>query len=158
MDKLGFSSRWINWIMFCVSTVNYSVLVNNDMVGPIVLGRGLRQGDPLSPYLFIIYAQGLSSMIKKAEARGDLHGIKICRSAPIISHLFFANDSFLFFRANIRECKVMKSIVTTYEEASSQSINFIESEFFDSRMWMWITVSLSLIYWVSGLCLVPTNI
>lgn len=118
MSKLGFNDRWINWIMICVSSVSYSVLVNNDAVGPIAPGRSLRQGDPLSPYLFIICAQDLSSLIKNAKAHGDLHGVKICRGAPIISHLFFADDSFLFFRANTRECNIMKSILNTYEAAS----------------------------------------
>lgn len=70
-------------MMLCVSTVNYSVLANNDMVGPVMPGRGLRQGDTLSPYLFILCAQGLSTLIKRAEACGHLHGTKICTGAPI---------------------------------------------------------------------------
>lgn len=56
------------------------------------LSRGLRQGDPLSPYLFLMVAEGLSCMIKKAEERGELNGVKVCREAPIISHLLFTDD------------------------------------------------------------------
>jgi hypothetical protein len=97
MCKMGFSTQWISWIMMCVETVDYSVIVNGNIVGPIIPGRGLRQGDPLSPYLFIICAEGLSALIRQAEARGDIHGTKICRNAPIISHLLFADDCFLFF-------------------------------------------------------------
>jgi hypothetical protein len=99
MAKMGFCQKWIRWIMLCVETVDYSIIVNGHMVGPVVPGRGLRQGDPLSPYLFIICAEGLSALIRQAENRGELHGIKICRKAPIISHLLFADDCFLFFKA-----------------------------------------------------------
>lgn len=97
MLKMDFDGRWVNLIMLCVTTVHYSVIVNDQQVGPIYPERGLRQGDPLSPYLFIIYAEGLSSLIKDTEKHGYLHGIKICRGAPVVSHLLFANDSFLFF-------------------------------------------------------------
>ncbi|PNX60847.1 ribonuclease H, partial [Trifolium pratense] len=118
MAKMGFSQKWIGWIMLCVETVDYSIIVNGHMVGPVIPGRGLRQGDPLSPYLFIICAEGLSALIRQAENRGDLHGIKICRNAPVISHLLFADDCFLFFKATINEATVLKNILSVYEAAS----------------------------------------
>ncbi|GAU47653.1 hypothetical protein TSUD_27780 [Trifolium subterraneum] len=114
-------------------SADYSVIVNGSRVGPIVPGRGLRQGDPMSPYLFIICAKGLSALIRQAEARGDIQGAKICINAPIISHLLFADDCFLLFRANNIEAFAMKNILSTYEAASGQSINFQKSEFFCSR-------------------------
>lgn len=117
----------------CVQAVSYSIVVNDDTVGPIVPDRGLRQGNPLSPYLFIICAEGLSALIKKAERRGDLHGIKVSKGAPIVSHLLFADDSFLFFRANDMEATVMKNILSDFELASSQAINLQLSKVFYSR-------------------------
>jgi hypothetical protein len=133
MSKMGFCAQWIKWIMMCMETTNYSILVNNNVAGPITPSRGLRQGDPLSPYLYIICAEGLSALLRQAEARGDIHGIKICRNAPIVSHLLFADDCFLFFRANIVEAEVMKNILSTYEAASGQAINFQKFEIFCSR-------------------------
>ncbi|GAU39464.1 hypothetical protein TSUD_158950 [Trifolium subterraneum] len=133
MLKMGFSQKWIDWIMLCVETVDYSVIVNGQKVGPIVPGRGLRQGDPLSPYLFIICAEGLSALIKHAEDRGELHGVKICRNAPIILHLLFADDCFLFFKATTTEATILKNILSVYESASGQAINLQKSEFYCSR-------------------------
>jgi hypothetical protein len=83
-------------MMLCVSSVNYSALVNFEKVSHIHPGRDLRQEDPLSPYLFILVAEGITSLIKKAVASGELHDIKICRGAPMMSHLFFADDCFFF--------------------------------------------------------------
>ncbi|CAJ2652454.1 unnamed protein product [Trifolium pratense] len=77
LERLGFSNKWIHWMMLCVSSVNYSVLVNFEKVGPIFPGRGLRQGDPLSPYLFILVIEGLTTLIKVAEAN---HMMKILKT------------------------------------------------------------------------------
>lgn len=77
MLQMGFASQWVRWIMMCVETVDYLIIVNNEMVGSIILDRGLRKDGPLSPYLFIICAEGLSALIQKVERRRDLHDISI---------------------------------------------------------------------------------
>jgi len=133
MCKMGFSGKWINWIMTCVETVDYSVIMNKEMVGPIIPGCGLRQGDPLSPYLFILCAEGLSALIRNAVNRGVLQGVRICHAAPRVSHLLFADDCFLFFQAEESQTIVMKHILTQYEEASGQAISLAKSEIFYSR-------------------------
>ena len=120
---MGFSEKWIRWIMLCVETVDYTVLVNGVQVGLLIPGRAIRQGDPLSPYLFIFCAEGLSALISDAERRGVITGTRICTNAPTISHLLFADDCFLFFRASEQEASVIKNILTTYEAASDQAIN-----------------------------------
>jgi len=88
MIKMGFSAQWVKWIMLCVETVDYSVLVNGATVGPIVPGRGLRQGGPLSPYLFILCAEGLSALIRKAESQGTLHGLSLISCSRMIAFSF----------------------------------------------------------------------
>ncbi|GAU41436.1 hypothetical protein TSUD_98320 [Trifolium subterraneum] len=133
MTKMGFSDVWIRWVMMCVSSVNYSVLMNSDRVGPISPGRGLRQGDPLSPYLFILVTECLTALIHQAVGRGDLHGVRICRGAPEVSHLLFADDCFLFCRANVAEMNELMRILHTYEIASGQEVNLLKSEVFISR-------------------------
>lgn len=92
MTKMGFSEKWIGSIMMCVESISYSIMVNDEPVDPIFLGRGLCQGDPLSPYLSILCAEGLTALIDQAERRGELHGKCICRGAPIVTHLFFTDD------------------------------------------------------------------
>ncbi|GAU25945.1 hypothetical protein TSUD_16830 [Trifolium subterraneum] len=89
MTRMRFTDVWVRWVMMCVSSVNYSVLMNSDRVGPISPGRGLRQGDPLSPYLFILVTECLTALIHQAVGRGDLHGVRICRGAPEVSHLLW---------------------------------------------------------------------
>jgi hypothetical protein len=94
---------------------------------------GLRQCSPLSPYLFILCAKDLSVLIRNAENRGDLQGVRVCRSAPRVSHLLLADDYFLFFQAEENQARVMKQILTTYEVASGQAISLHKSEIFYSR-------------------------
>ena len=71
MRKMGFHEKWISLIMMCVSTVSYSLLINEEPKGKITPSRGLHQGDPISPYLFLLCAEGLSAMLKKEEREGD---------------------------------------------------------------------------------------
>ncbi|XP_050219768.1 uncharacterized protein LOC126670140 [Mercurialis annua] len=94
---------------------------------PIVPSRGLRKGDPLSPYLFIICAEGLTSLFLEGERRNNIHGVAIYKNAPSISHLFFADDCYLFFRANMEEMLVVKDILERYDMASGQRVNLNKS-------------------------------
>lgn len=73
--KMGFNDKWIHWMNMCVVSIDYSTLVNNESVGPVIPGKGLHQGDPLSTYLFIICAEaGLPYIIRDAEDHGVING------------------------------------------------------------------------------------
>ncbi|XP_073137930.1 uncharacterized protein [Henckelia pumila] len=104
MNRLGFSGSWKRKVMKCVSSVSYSFSVNQEIVGQVVPSRGIRQGDPLSPYLFSLCAQGLSSMLHSYSARGLFRGVRIAANCPHLTHLFFADDSLIFFRATDEDC------------------------------------------------------
>lgn len=127
MLKLGFDPDWIALIMACLSTVRYSFLINGEPRGRVVPSRGLRQGDPISPYLFIICAEGLSALISQAIANGSLHGLQVCDGAPVISHLLFADDSMLYAQATPHDCLVIKHILDVYARASGQHVNLHKS-------------------------------
>ena len=98
--RLGLPDVWVDRVMTCVMTPSFLVRINGRAYGSITPSRGLRQGDPLSPYLFLICAEGFSSLLAKAEREGHIHGVSICRRAPTISHLLFADNSLLFCHAN----------------------------------------------------------
>lgn len=127
MDKFGFHETWIHRIMTFISSVSYTFLHNGEQFGNVVPSRGVRQGDPLSPYIYIMCVEGLSAMIRRSEAVGLLHGCRVARGAPVVSHLLFADDCYLFFRANTTQASVMKRILNQYAEVSGQIINFNKS-------------------------------
>ena len=99
MEKMGFHPRWVSWIMERIKSVTYSVLINGEPKGHIVLMRGIRQGDPLSPYLFLLCSKGLNGLIEQAVSDRHIEGFSLCKHGPKISHLFFTDDSLLFCRA-----------------------------------------------------------
>ncbi|XP_021761446.1 uncharacterized protein LOC110726302 [Chenopodium quinoa] len=126
--KLGFAGAWVDTIMAFVTTVRYSFIINgvpSDLVTP---SRGLRQGDPISPYLFILVADVLSRMLQTASKRNLIHGVRASRNGPEITHLFFADDNLLFTRATRQECSIIVDILNKYEATSEQKINLEKSE------------------------------
>ena len=127
LQKMGFHEHWIKLMVECISSVQYRVLLNGQPKGLIIPQRGLRQGDPLSPYLFILCTEALISNIKKAEREKQLTGIKVARACPSISHLLFADDSLFFCKAQKEKCHTILRILKEYEKASGQLINFDKS-------------------------------
>ena len=107
MGKLGFYQRWRGLMMQCISSVTCVVRINGKPKGHITPTRGLRQDDPLSPYLFLLCAEGLLALIKKAVVDGSMRVVSICRGGPLLSHLFFANASIIFCKASIEECDAL---------------------------------------------------
>ncbi|XP_057452127.1 uncharacterized protein LOC130743933 [Lotus japonicus] len=133
MTSMGFPHNWVNLIMSCVSTVSFSIMLNGNPQENFVPNRGLRQGDPLSPYLFILCGEVFSALINRSIASKALSGIKIARNAPVISHLLFVDDSILFGRATVQEAECLKEILVTYERASGQVVNLDKSMLSVSR-------------------------
>lgn len=111
----------------CIYCLVLSVTVNGQQHGFIKPQRGLRQGDPLSSYLFLICAKGLSNLLKLRERQGWFSGVTISRGGPIISHLLFANDSLIFYKAVKEESEIVKDVLELYGKASGQLVNIHKS-------------------------------
>ena len=133
MRSLGFSERWIGLMMMCVKTVSFSVLINGEPKGKIIPTRGLRQGDPISPYLFLLCAEGLTAMLRKEECGGMISGVLVCRGAPQISHLLFADDCIIFGKANVGEGNRVLKVLADYEKESGQKLNKEKTSLFFSK-------------------------
>ena len=132
MVHLGFAGSFVAAIMSCIKSVSYSILLNGVPGRTIKPSRGLRQGDPLSPYLFLLCAIGLQGLLHKAESDGAIRGVSICRNGPRVSHLFFADDSVLFCHAKEAECQVILDLLSVYERGSGQKINKDKTNIFFS--------------------------
>ncbi|XP_024004414.1 uncharacterized protein LOC112081865 [Eutrema salsugineum] len=127
MGKMGFAPRWIEWVMYCISSVSYKILLNGEPRGCIKPSRGIKQGDPISPYLFILCTEALVSQLRLAEAQEKLQGLRIARASPTTSHLLFADDSLFFCKAEPVQSRELIGIIRSYGEASGQKINFTKS-------------------------------
>lgn len=128
MEKIGFSQKWRSWIREYISSVKYRVLVNGSLGKEIIPFRGLRQGDPLSHFLFFLCVEGLSASLINLERTHKISGIKINRSSPIISHLLFADDCYIFSKVIPKEIEEINSCLLKFSEASGQTINNDKSE------------------------------
>ena len=82
MRRMDFRDRWISIIMMCVTTVQYSILVNGSPCGVISPSRGIRQGDPILAYLFLLCAEALSALVTKATMDGAISGVPTSRRGP----------------------------------------------------------------------------
>jgi len=127
LRKKGFAHQWITWVMECIRSVSFSVLINGSPYENFQLSRGLRQGDPLSPYLFILCSDVLSSLMTQANAEKKIQGIQVSNGGPMISHLLFADDSLFFLKADQKNSLNLLSIFKEYEAASGQKINLEKS-------------------------------
>ncbi|KAL9663797.1 hypothetical protein QQ045_019188 [Rhodiola kirilowii] len=125
--QLGFDASWVSIVMNYVKSVRNCVRVNGVMSDIFEPSRGLHQGDPLSPYLFIICTEWLSHELHLLHQNQRMTGLRICRRYPYISHLFFADDALLFFKANNYTVECIKSLLHRYEQVSGQMVNYEKS-------------------------------
>jgi hypothetical protein len=133
MLQLGFSESWTALIMKCVESVTFSVRVNGHFSETFKPSRGIRQGDPISPYLFLLCAEGLSSMLKHTGPQFLAKGVRVGVHAPWISHLLFADDCLLFTQASQRGGQRLMEILQAYQQGSSQMVNTAKSAIFSVR-------------------------
>lgn len=123
----GFEDKFIRWIQECISTVQFSVLINGAPHGYFHAGRGIQQGDPLSPSLFTMISEVLSRLLARAESDGALSGIKISRHSPKGTHLMYADDLVIYCKANTQEATSAIAYFNQYCEWTGQEINWHKS-------------------------------
>lgn len=123
MKKLGIADSFVDTVMKGVRSVSFTVLFNGASTNNFRPTRGIRQGDPLSPYLFLLAGEGLSCLLKNAMARGELTGIQIANTAPRVNHLLFTDDSLLFCKAMVVDAINMKNLLNMCCKASGQKVN-----------------------------------
>lgn len=121
MRRLGFRERWINLMMMCVNTMSYSVLINREPKGRIFPTQGLRQGDPIFPYLFLLCAEGLSAVLRLDANGGIQRGISVCRQSPVVSHLLFADDCIVFCNSSKEKGARITKILKVYNGSPGRS-------------------------------------
>ncbi|GKV16979.1 hypothetical protein SLEP1_g27539 [Rubroshorea leprosula] len=128
MQKMGFCEKWRLWIQECLRSSLVSSLVNGSPSRQFKVTRGLRQGDPLSPFLFLIIAEGLNGLVSEAIKNGKLEGVEVGNKNFRISHLQYADDTILFGKATEENVWAMKGILRAFELVSGLKINFNKSQ------------------------------
>jgi hypothetical protein len=128
---MGFGRRWRLWIEACISSVQFSVLVNGSPEGFFSSSRGLRQGDPLSPLLFLLVMEVLSRMLRKVEEESLIRGFRAGCNATDglrISHLLYADDTILFCDVDPDQLLYVWMVLTCFEAVTGLWVNMAKSE------------------------------
>jgi hypothetical protein len=106
--------------------------VNGERLDAFKPSRGIPQGDPISPYLFLLCGEGLSSLLRNYDGGWIDRGIRVSPQSPWISHLLFADDCLVFIRADVRSAERLNNILDIYSTGSGQSANKMKSSVFCS--------------------------
>jgi hypothetical protein len=128
---MGFGDKWCQWIEACISSVQFFVLVNGSPKGFFSSSRGIRQGDPLSPLLFLLIMEVLSRMLRKVEVAGLIRGFSAGGNATEglrISHLLFADDTILFCDADLDQLSYIRMVLSCFEAVTGLRVNMAKSE------------------------------
>ncbi|CAL1356047.1 unnamed protein product [Linum trigynum] len=122
MDVMGFPSRFIYWIRLCIKTAKFSICINGGLCGFFGAQRGVRQGDPLSPYLFTIAMEGLSLLLNRAAAEGTLPFHPQCKRVGL-THLCFADDLLIFTEGSGHAIHRVQEILKEFHSISGLKCN-----------------------------------
>lgn len=131
--KNGVRKEYHNLFLGCVASDMYQITHAGREFGNIVPGRGFCQADPISSYLFLICIEGFTTIIKKYERRKLIRGIQVARGALIVSHMLFANDNYIFCRADKEEANQINHLLVVFDKASGHKISIEKSIVFFSK-------------------------
>lgn len=130
LEDFGFNKDCKKWIMVMVSVAFFSILLNGSPSSIINPSRGIRQGDPLSAFLFFIMAEGLSRSIQAASSNGSISGIQLYPSTPPSTHQQFVDDALLMGSPTVKEALAFQNILDEFFQASGTSIDTTKSKIF----------------------------
>lgn len=133
LHAVGFDDSMVRLIMFIVTTAKMSIVWNGKRLDTFQPSRGLRQGDPLAPYLFILCMEFLSQKIQEAVLSKRWKPIQISRQAPLVSHLPFADDILLFGETTEAQADIMAEVMTGFCNVFGQKVNTSKSSLFVSN-------------------------
>jgi len=147
MGKICFPTLWRKWIKECVTTATASILVNGSPTDEFSLGRGLRQGDPLSPFLFLLAAEGLNVMMKSMVESSLFRGYSVGMANPlVVSHLQFADDTLLLGEKSWANIRALRAVLILFEAVSGLKVNFHKSLLVGANISVsWLTEAASLL-------------
>jgi hypothetical protein len=127
LRRFGFGVKWVKWIKACVFAGNLSVLVNGSPTSEIHIQRGLKQGDPLAPFLFLLVAEGFAGLMRSAVEKNLFKGFGVGSNNLIVSHLQYADDTLCLGEASMDNLWTLKAILRGFELASGLKVNFSKS-------------------------------
>jgi len=128
LQRLGFHSKWVRWVKGCLESSSISVLVNGSPTEEFKPSRGLRQGDPMTPFLFLVVAEGLAGLVRQASKQNTLTGVKVGRMEIVCSMLQFADDTVFLCEDSFSNVFTIKTILRCFELVSGLKINFHKSK------------------------------
>ena len=128
LEHFGFPESMVKLIMSCVSTTNTALLFNENKLDSFQPSRGIRQGDPISPYLFLLCMKFLGSHITSMCEVRRWDKVRASRSGPSFSHVFFADDLMLFAKADRKNCEAIIEVLDNFCNLARQQVNLAKSK------------------------------
>jgi hypothetical protein len=130
LQFIHFPPSWIDLILSCISSSSLAILVNGERLEDFAPSRGIRQGDPLSPNIFILCMKYLAYLICDEADKGNWTGVKTLRDGTSFTHLFFADDLILFAKATKKNCTTINRVLDAFCSASGQKVDLDKSKIF----------------------------
>ncbi|XP_071708444.1 uncharacterized mitochondrial protein AtMg01250-like [Rutidosis leptorrhynchoides] len=127
MSSMRLGVKWRKWILSCLKSASISILINGSPTREFSFGRGIRQGDPLSPFLFILAVEGLNILTKATIDKGLFKGVEIGSDKVLLSHLQYADDTMFFGEWSRLNERNLINILKCFELASGLKVNFRKS-------------------------------